>query len=228
MSKTKPSGNTVRVRPVKQQEPVAKVEEAGEVGLDEELARLMQTVPEAESAPVVEEVVDNQPEHQDSEETVVDTQEQEVNKDDYESESVADATFDSIQASLMSLGTKVEERIPSFNIPDEGGGDVIMLYKPERCLTCSYLVGDLVINGVATQAHDKCHHEYAVKDGEQVGNPNCPAQSIRLVKGANFERMASRLRKATETKDAAKLAKIYAELAELDPSVSTQIIALAK
>lgn len=150
--------------------------------------------------------------------------------DGSEAEAEAQKTAQRIQQSLLTMGTAYgsAKAIPTFTIPDgEGEGDVIMLYKPERCLTCSYLVGELVINGKPTIANDRCHFEFAEKDGQQVGNPNCPAQSLRLVRGANFKKTADRLRKAISTNDAAKLATIYGELAQLDASVSRQIITLA-
>lgn len=139
-----------------------------------------------------------------------------------------DAT-DGILARVAFTPTpKVESIIPTQQIVDDNGRDVIMLWKPERCLTCSYLVGDLTINGEETVANDKCHHEFATRGGVRVGNPNCPAKTLRFVKGVNFDKLSSGLAQAMRDKDVAGLHAIYGELATLDPAVSKRVVSLAE
>lgn len=138
-----------------------------------------------------------------------------------------DAT-DGILARVAFTPAPVESIIPTQQIVDDNGRDVIMLWKPERCLTCSYLVGDLVINGEETVANDKCHHEFATRGGVRVGNPNCPAKTLRFVKGVNFDKLSSGLAQAMRDKDVAGLHAIYGELATLDPAVSKRVVSLAE
>lgn len=139
-----------------------------------------------------------------------------------------DDNSDELLSKVVFTPVAEVEEIPVVQITDDSGRDVIMLYKPERCLTCSYLVGDLLVNGEPTVANDKCHHEFATKGGVRVGNPNCPAKTLRFVKGVNFDKMSNNLAQAMRDKDVAGLHHAYGELAKLDPAVAKRVVSLAE
>ena len=139
-----------------------------------------------------------------------------------------DDNSDALLSKVVFTPVAEVEDIPVVQITDDSGRDVIMLYKPERCLTCSYLVGDLIVNGEPTVANDKCHHEFATKGGVRVGNPNCPAKTLRFVKGVNFDKMSNNLAQAMRDKDVAGLHRAYGELANLDPAVAKRVVSLAE
>ena len=228
--------------PVQTPTPVVDVEELDDI--TRELLAVEKTAPEpspeklaeqaaellaAESASLADDTEDDLDSVVDGDE-VEEEEEDGTDEPDDDGHNYEDDATDGIltRVSFTPASPVEDSIIPTQQIVDDNGRDVIMLWKPERCLSCSYLVGDLVINGEETVANDKCHHEFATKGGVRVGNPNCPAKTLRFVKGVNFDKLSSGLAQAMRDKDVAGLHAIYGELATLDPAVSKRVVSLAE
>jgi len=161
--------------------------------------------------------------------------ENEADGSDEEGEVVANdpPVGDELVRQLREVEARIPERVKEeqrrIHVVDPDGRDVILLHNPAKCLRCSYLVGDIRISGEDTEPFDECHHEYGVdREGNQVGNPNCPAANIRMVRGVNFDSASRKLADALDAQDLGALAKITAKLEKLDPSVSKKVFQLAE
>lgn len=153
--------------------------------------------------------------------------EQQYEDSDVEPEQEDEGKFDNSD----DFTTPVAEIVADPNFINIIGGDVledeldnkdiIMLYKPSRCLRCVHLVGevDFFENGTKSEPYTECYPPMM----EGKVNHSCPAMTMNLVKGVNIEKAARSLAKAENDRDSKKLAKIYSTLSKYHPAIDEAI-----
>jgi hypothetical protein len=200
--------------------PVAVVEDT------EEAQETTESVAEDNQDIENDEVVLTDDMNQDSDEESDVEPEQQDEESDVEPEQEDEGEF----ANSNGFTTTVPEIVADPNFINIIGGDVledeldnkdiIMLYKPSRCLQCVHLVGEVTFeNGTKSVPYTECYPPMM----EEKVNHSCPAMTMNLVKGVNIEKAAQALAKAEQNRDSKKLAKIYSTLSKYHPSIDEAI-----
>jgi hypothetical protein len=200
--------------------PVAVVEDT------EETQETTESVAEDNQDIENDEVVLTDDMNQDSDEESDVEPEQQDEESDVEPEQEDEGEF----ANSNGFTTTVPEIVADPNFINIIGGDVledeldnkdiIMLYKPSRCLQCVHLVGEVTFeNGTKSVPYTECYPPMM----EEKVNHSCPAMTMNLVKGVNIEKAAQALAKAEQNRDSKKLAKIYSTLSKYHPSIDEAI-----
>jgi hypothetical protein len=97
-------------------------------------------------------------------------------------------------------------------VTGEDEKDLVMIYHA-KCLRCQHLTS------TGTRIFNACHFSN--------GNTDCPAKSIRIVIGINFERAASLISQAMLSGDTVKLKSLMEKLESRDEIVRKRVMTLA-
>lgn len=102
---------------------------------------------------------------------------------------------------------------PQADEGDESPTDTILIYST-RCLRCSHLCPDM------PRQFDECHYSN--------GNEDCPAATMRVLVGINFEKASTAMARALANNDAARVSRIAAKLEDKHDFVRSRVFTMAK